>query len=92
MSDYFYTFLFAEFQTYVFQLEFLNLSASCQRETIYEEDIFRYFVSCNLALTEFANVEFVHFASFVQDDECAYCLSIFLRRNSSYLHVLYASI
>lgn len=77
-----------EFYAQFFQLEFLDLSASCHRELLDEEDVFGNFVAGDFPLAELPDIELVHGVSLVQDDEGPYGFSVFLGRHAGHLYIL----
>ena len=78
-----------QFQTEVFQLVFLNFSASGQGEYIYKEYIFGYFLSGDFPFAEILDIVFCQFGTFVQDDERTYLFSIFFGGYGGHLYIFY---
>lgn len=74
----------------VFQLELLYLSASGHREGIDEEDVFRDLMPGDLSAAEIFHLFLRSRHTIVKDDKGTHFLSIFLGRNSGYLHVFHA--
>ena len=87
LSDDFDALFLAQLQAEVFQLELLDFSAACHGEFPDEKDVFGNLVTGDLALTELPDIKFVHFDSFVQDDEGAYCFAVAFRGDAGHLHV-----
>lgn len=77
-----------EFQTQVFQFEFLDFAAARHWELLDEEDVFGNFVAGDFPLTELPDIELVHGVPFVQDDEGPYGFSVFLGRHTGHLYIL----
>ena len=70
--------LFAEFESEVFQFEFLNLTTACHGEFLDEEDVAGDFVARNLACAEVAHVKVSHLHAFVKDDEGTHLFALAL--------------
>ena len=70
--------LFAEFESEVFQFEFLNLTTACHGEFLDEEDVAGDFVAGDFAGAEFAHIEVGHLYAFVEDDEGTHFFAVAL--------------